>query len=394
MTTTFVFWSLLIGWQAPELDRSDHSVELPSIVSYPGRSTSLLPQESVASRLARHQLTAHSQMELRQNITRELESVQRLRAARVSIEQQRDLAAIDLVKSSGQVQSQQTQIATHEMGRIHEGQQQATAHRAAAAQHGFSITGAADARIGEAFAAGFTNALTETVTQVGETQREAIRTGGSLAGMAMGMPTGAMPSGGGSSPSGSKSDSGHKSRKGSQGGPSTSSSANVGTPMSQTKDRGSPRMPASNSHPQGTNNLVSLDGPRPKSTATPPDCSPRLEPKRSIDSVVLSAFGYGDDSCCGASRNCDHVGSQCFAIGSQEEACRQHDGDLAGLSAWDANNPDVYRAHQEASRNSPSLPVRSGLRIMRERSLAEPTRKAWQRSGLPIVTAPDLPPQG
>ena len=71
--------------------------------------------------------------------------------------------------------------------------------RSAAAQAGFSQTGAADARIGEAFARGFTSSLKETVKQVGESHKEGIRAMTTLAAAYMGMPSGGML-GGGSSP--------------------------------------------------------------------------------------------------------------------------------------------------------------------------------------------------
>ncbi len=127
----------------------------------------------------------------------------------------------------------------------------------------------------------------------------------------------------------------------------------------------------------------------------PESCKPTLRRKKSIDSYLLSLSGLGDESCCGASRDCAELSPLCFAPGSQEDVCRWHDKALTGLSAFDFKNPQVMPIHKGGFLRSNHSAVRIGLGLMygqcKDSPFVDKNIANWKSTGVPLITFGDEP---
>ena len=125
--------------------------------------------------------------------------------------------------------------------------------------------------------------------------------------------------------------------------------------------------------------------------ANAPDCRPQLDSQPSFDSRILTAFGFNDTSCCGASRRCENLPATCFPRGSQEDACRQHDRDLVGHNALDFHDPASTRANGRFADQSTSWPIATAMRglewlgrVVQSFDAAPQAARNWTNTGLPL----------
>jgi hypothetical protein len=122
-------------------------------------------------------------------------------------------------------------------------------------------------------------------------------------------------------------------------------------------------------------------------------CAPKLGPE-TFDTKILTLIGYSDDSCCGSTRQCEHLPRLCFQSplmmrNQQEIACWKHDQDLArSAKSWfELSDTGVRNIHRQLASESSDPMISTAFRVLTLFGFPSddvPRAEDLQQTGLPL----------